>query len=76
MNARRRYNELQSERAQFLDVANKCAELTLPYLMKNEGDTATHTPLKTPWQSIGAKAVVTSGFQADACTAATTDHVL
>ena len=58
-NARRRYNELQSERAQFLDVANKCAELTLPYLMKNEGDTATHTPLKTPWQSIGAKAVVT-----------------
>ena len=59
MNARRRYNELQSERSQFLDVANKCAELTLPYLMKNEGDTATHTPLKTPWQSIGAKAVVT-----------------
>ena len=59
MSARRRYNELQSERAQFLDVANKCAELTLPYLMKNEGDTATHTPLKTPWQSVGAKAVVT-----------------
>ena len=59
MNARRRYNELQSERSQFLDVANKCAELTLPYLMKNEGDTATHTPLKTPWQSVGAKAVVT-----------------
>ena len=44
MSARRRYNELQSERSQFLDVANKCAELTLPYLMKNEGDTATsHT---------------------------------
>ena len=59
MNARKRYNELQSDRNQFLDVANKCAELTLPYLMKNEGDTATHTPLKTPWQSIGAKAVVT-----------------
>ena len=59
MNARRRYNELQSERSQFLDVANKCAELTLPYLMKNEGDTATHTPMKTPWQSVGAKAVVT-----------------
>jgi hypothetical protein len=59
MKARQRYNELQSERSQFLDVANKCAELTLPYLMKNEGDTATHTPLKTPWQSVGAKAVVT-----------------
>ena len=59
MKARQRYNELQSERSQFLDVANKCAELTLPYLMKNEGDTATHSPLKTPWQSVGAKAVVT-----------------
>ena len=59
MSARKRYNELQSERSQFLDVANKCAELTLPYLMKNEGDTATHTTLKTPWQSVGAKAVVT-----------------
>ena len=59
MKARQRYNELQSERSQFLDVANKCAELTLPYLMKNEGDTATHSPLRTPWQSVGAKAVVT-----------------
>ena len=59
MKARQRYNELQSERAQFLDVANKCAELTLPYLMKNEGDTASHSPLKTPWQSVGAKSVVT-----------------
>ena len=59
MKARSRYNKLTADRAQFLDVANKCAELTLPYLMKNEGDTATHTPLKTPWQSIGAKGVVT-----------------
>ena len=59
MNARARYNELQSDRNQFLDVANRCAELTLPYLMKNEGDTATHAPLRTPWQSVGAKAVVT-----------------
>ena len=59
MNARRRYNELQSDRSQFLDIANKCAELTLPYLMKNEGDTASHQNLKTPWQSVGAKGVVT-----------------
>ena len=59
MKARSRYNKLTADRSQFLDVANKCAELTLPYLMKNEGDTATHTPLKTPWQSVGAKAVVT-----------------
>ena len=59
MNARRRYNELSTDRATFQDVANTCAELTLPYLMKNEGDTATHSNLKTPWQSVGAKAVVT-----------------
>jgi hypothetical protein len=58
-NARIRYNELQSERSQFLDVANTCAELTLPYLMKDEGETDTHSNLKTPWQSVGAKAVVT-----------------
>jgi hypothetical protein len=57
--ARQRYNELQPDRAQFLDIANECAELTLPYLMKNEGDTDTHKSLKTPWQSVGAKAVVT-----------------
>jgi hypothetical protein len=57
--ARQRYNELSSDRSQFLDVANECAKLTLPYLMIQEGDTANHRPLKTPWQSVGAKAVVT-----------------
>ena len=59
MNARRRYNELQSERQQFLDVAIQCSRLTLPYLMKQENDTATHQNFKTPWQSVGAKACVT-----------------
>tara|TARA_Y100000401_G_scaffold87611_1_gene73090 strand:+ start:679 stop:2307 length:1629 start_codon:yes stop_codon:yes gene_type:complete len=58
-NARMRYNALASERAQFLDVAIACADLTLPYLMKQEGDTSTHNVMKTPWQSVGAKAVVT-----------------
>ena len=57
--ARQRYNELSTDRSQFLDVANECAKLTLPYLMIQEGDTANHRPLKTPWQSVGAKAVVT-----------------
>ena len=59
MNARRRYNELQSERSQFLDVAYEAAQLTLPYLMKREGDTSNWQQLKTPWQSVGAKSVVT-----------------
>ena len=58
-NARKRYNELQSDRAQFLDVGIECARLTLPYLLKNEGDTASHQTMRTPWQSIGAKSVVT-----------------
>jgi len=57
--ARHRYNELQTERSQFLDVAYHCSKLTLPYLIIQEGDTATHRPLRTPWQSVGAKAVVT-----------------
>ena len=58
-NARQRYSELETERSQFLDVAYECSKLTLPYLVKRDGDTATHARLITPWQSIGAKAVVT-----------------
>ena len=59
MNARQRYNELQSERQQFLDVAHQCSQLTLPYLIVRQDENTTHRPLKTPWQSVGAKAVVT-----------------
>ena len=57
--ARMRYNQLQSDRQQFLDVAYECGQLTLPYLIKREGDTSSHQNLRTPWQSIGAKATVT-----------------
>ena len=59
MKARLRYNELQSERQQFLDIAHECSQLTLPYLIKRQDDNSQHKPLKTPWQSIGAKATVT-----------------
>jgi hypothetical protein len=59
MKARTRYNQLTSDRTQFLDTGLECARLTLPYLLVNEGDTATHRPLKTPWQSVGAKSVTT-----------------
>ena len=57
--AARRYNELTSERQQFLDIAYQCAQLTLPYLIVRDNENTTHRPLKTPWQSVGAKAVVT-----------------
>ena len=59
MSARQRYNELQSERQQFLDVAYQCSQLTLPYLIVRQDENTTHRKLTTPWQSVGAKAVVT-----------------
>ena len=59
MNARQRYSELQSERSQFLDVAVECSQLTLPYLIHKDDGKVTHRNIKTPWQSVGAKSVVT-----------------
>jgi len=57
--AKSRYDALVSHRNQFLNTAVECSELTLPYLLKQEGDTSTHRYLRTPWQSVGAKGVVT-----------------
>ncbi len=58
--ARERYSRLESDRHQFLDTAIDCAELTLPYLIRNDNETGmNHKRLVTPWQSVGAKAVVT-----------------
>ena len=60
MNARERYNKLTSERSQFLDTAVECSKLTLPYLISDDLSVKTsHKNLITPWQSVGAKAVVT-----------------
>ena len=56
--ARERYNQLSSNRSQFLDTAVECSELTLPYLVKDDVNTTNHKRLKTPWQSVGAKSVV------------------
>ena len=57
--ARQRYNELSTAREQFLNVAYECAELTIPTLiMRNEKPPA-YAQFKTPWQSVGAKGVVT-----------------
>ena len=60
MKAKERYASLSTQRSQFLDVAVECSELTLPYLiqhdLKQRGNTKS---LVQPWQSVGAKAVVT-----------------
>ncbi len=59
MKAKQRYTELTSTRDDFLNVAVQCSELTLPYLIRNDDGKVSHRNLKTPWQSVGAKAVVT-----------------
>ena len=60
MNARECYNKLSTDRSQFLDTAVECSELTLPYLVTDDLATKqNHRRLTQPWQSVGAKAVVT-----------------
>ncbi len=60
MTARQRYDRLSSDRSQFLNSARKAAELTLPYLIREDETTRkSAVKLTTPWQSIGAKGVTT-----------------
>ena len=59
MTAKARYDALSSGRTQFLDTAVKCSELTLPYLIQRDEMRSSHKTLTQPWQSVGAKAVVT-----------------
>ena len=60
MNARERYNKLTSGRTQFLRTAVECSDLTLPYLITDDLTShPNHKSLITPWQSVGAKCVVT-----------------
>ena len=58
MKARERYVQLTSARDEFLDVAVECSRLTLPYLIRRDVKPEQHKNLRTPWQSVGAKAVV------------------
>ena len=58
-NARSRYDFLTKYRHQFLDMAVQCSELTLPYLIQRDDVRTSFKQLKTPWQSVGAKSVVT-----------------
>ena len=57
--AQTRYEYLKSFREDFLRQAWNGSRLTLPYLIKQDEDTSNHKNLKTPWQSVGAKGVVT-----------------
>ena len=60
MTARERYNQLSTGRSQFLDTAVECSELTLPYLITDDNSTKINRrSFQTPWQSVGAKSVVT-----------------
>ena len=57
--ARERYSMLSSGRTQFLDVAEECSQLTLPYLVTQDDNFKGKRTLLQPYQSVGAKAVVT-----------------
>ena len=58
--ASERYSQLSKARQNFLDTAIDCSQLTLPYLVQHDNSTRIGSKqLSQPWQSIGAKAVVT-----------------
>ena len=58
--ASQRYSQLTSARSQFLSTAVECSELTLPYLIQQDNSQRSgNKHLIQPWQSVGAKAVVT-----------------
>ena len=59
MTAKSRYDALSSARSTFLDIAVQCSELTLPYLITRDELRSTRKTFTQPWQSVGAKAVVT-----------------
>src|SRR6056300_1306626 len=59
MKAKSRYDHLTSDRQHYLDLAVQCSELTLPYLIQRDEIRPTHKQLTQPWQSVGAKGVVT-----------------
>ena len=59
MHARERYNQLVTDRRQFLDKAVDCSKLTLPYLIQDDTSSRpTHETLNIPWQSVGSKCTV------------------
>ena len=60
MTAKQRYDRLSSRRSQFLNSARQASDLTLPYLIREDELTSkTSLRLPQPYQSSGAKGVVT-----------------
>ena len=59
MSAKSRYDFLCSRRSEYLNIARQCAQLTLPYLIHDDDNMKGAHTLKTPWQAVGAKGVVT-----------------
>ena len=59
MTAKQRYDVLSSDRSQYLNIAKQASELTIPYLVHEDDNVTSARNLKTPWQSVGAKGVVT-----------------
>ena len=61
MSAKSRYDYLSTQRSQFLNEAEEASELTLPYLIRGQEEDSSMSMknLSTPWQSVGAKGVVT-----------------
>ena len=59
MSAKSRYDFLCSRRSEYLNIARQCSQLTLPYLIHDDDNMKGARTLKTPWQAVGAKGVVT-----------------
>lgn len=54
--AQARYQQLSADREDFLDMARRCASLTLPYLLTESGHVEGGR-LVQPYQSLGSKGV-------------------
>ena len=59
MTAKQRYDVLSSNRSQYLNIAEQASKLTIPYLVSLDDNSKGAKSLTTPWQSVGAKGVVT-----------------
>ena len=59
MTAKQRYDVLSSQRSEYVDLAEQASKLTIPYLISKDETSKSPRKLTTPWQSVGAKGVVT-----------------
>ena len=59
MTAKSRYDTLTGDRSQYLKAAEEAAKLSIPYLIHQDDNAKGMRKLKTPWQGVGAKGVVT-----------------